>query len=473
MKTEVLSPSNKALKINLDHSIFGTIAEIGGGQEVAREFFRAGGASRTVAKSVSAYDKNFSDAFYKAKSGRYVSEARLNKMLDTEYSEVVDILKKERGSSTRFFAFANTVETINYKKNNQGHGWIGIRFQHNAQSEPNDVILHTILHEKDTFLQQGTLGILGINLIYACYFYNDNSDDFLTSLMDTLSPGRLEINMISISGPVFENYDNRLLSVKLVKHGMTPVSVFDRNGHVQQPGDMLFNKDVMVLRGSFRPVTYLELDMLKSGFALFKKEINEDHPWKNETSVVLCEITLNNLLDEGKFQEKDFLDRVDLLNGMGQNVMITNFKEFYRLSAYFSQFKINLLRMILGADILKKVLDEKYYSDLKGGVLEAFGQLFGNHVKLYIYPYFQAKLKSSVHSKNIAVPENLKKLYEYLLDNKKILDISTQKTIATPDSSKKVAEMIKKNTKGWESLVPVYISENIIKKGLFGHKTRN
>ncbi len=469
MKTEILSPSNKALKINLDHSIFGTIAEIGGGQEVAREFFRAGGASRTVAKSISAYDKNFSDAFYKSKSGRYVSETRLKKMLDIEYSEIVDILKSERGSTTRFFAFANTVETLNYKKNNQGHGWIGIRFQHTAQSEPNDVILHTILHENDTFLQQGTLGILGINLIYACYFYNENSDDFLTSLLDNLSYSRLEINMISISGSCFENYDNRLLSVKLVKHGLTPVSIFDRNGQVQQPGDMLFNKDVMVLRGSFRPVTYLEMDMLKSGFALFKKEVNESHPWQNESSVVLCEITLNNLMDNGEFHEKDFLDRVDLLNGMGQNVMITNFKEFYRLSTYFSQFKINLLRMILGANILKKVIDEKYYSDLKGGILEAFGSLFGNHVKLYIYPYYPAKSKESFNSNNIEVPVNLQKLYGYLLENKKILDINTQKVLQSPDSNKKVAEMIKKKINGWEKLVPVYISENIIKKGLFGH----
>ena len=466
MKNEILSPSNKALKINLDHSIFGTIAEIGGGQEVAREFFRAGGASKTVAKSISAYDKNFSDSIYQAKSGRYVSEARLIKMLDTEYTEVETILKSQRGKNTRFFAFANTVETINYKKNNKGHGWIGVRFQHKPNSAPNDVLLHIILHENDTFLQQGTLGILGINLIFACFFYNTDSDDFLVSLMDNLSTSRVEINMVSMTGPVFKKVDNRLLSVQLVKHGMTPVTVFDRHGQVHQPGDMFFEKDLMVLRGSFRPVTYLEMDMLKSGYALFKKDIN----YQKDTNIVICEITLNNLLDEGTFHEKDFLERVELLNGMGQNVMISNFKEFYRLSSYLSQFKINQLRMVLGADILKKIFDERYYQDLNGGLLEAIAKLFGRKVKLYIYPYFSGGKKKAITSSNIEISKPLNKLYGFLIDNKIILDIETEKVIESAGTNKIIADMIKKKVKGWEKFVPVYISENIKKKGLFGYK---
>jgi hypothetical protein len=466
MEHEILSSENKALKINLNPQIFGTIAEIGGGQEVAREFFRAGGASKTIAKSISAYDKNFSDALYKSKSGRYVSEIRLKKMLDTEYAEITKILTKTRGENSTFFAFANTVETINYRKDNQGHGWLGIRFQLTPLAEPNEIILHTILHENDTILQQRTLSTLGINLIFACYYLSNNIDDLLISLLDNLSNDRLEINMISISGPDFEHCDNRLVSVKLVKHGLTSVSIFDRYGKVQQPGDMLYNKDVMVLRGSFRPVTYIELDMLKSGYALFKKEVN----FNTETSVVLCEMTLNNLLEEGEFHEKDFLDRVDLLNGMGQNVMISNFKEFYRLSAYFSQFNIIQLRLIMGADTLRKVIEEKYYTNLKGGILEAFGRLFGKHVKLYIEPFKDKKENPLLNSKNIEIESQLKMLFNYLLYNEMIIDINTHNSKKLYISNRLVSKMIKEGTPNWEEMVPKYISENIIKKGLFGYK---
>lgn len=471
MEHEILSSGNKALKINLNPAIFGTIAEIGGGQEVAREFFRAGGASKTIAKSISAYDKTFSDSIYKSKLGRYVSEARLVKMLDVEYSELSELLYNTRGNTSTFFAFANTVETINYKKDNKGHGWLGIRFQSSPKSKPNDVIIHVILHENDTILQQSTLSVLGINLIFASFYLTNNIDGFLISLLDNLSADRLEINMISVSGSVFAKIDNRLLSVKLVKLGLTQVSAFNRNGEVQQLGDMVYNKNVMLLRGSFRPVTYIEIDMLKSGYATFKKDVD----FKDNTSVVLCEITLNNLLDKGKFHEKDFLDRVDLLNGMGQNVMISNFKEFYRLSAYFSQFYINQLRMIMGADILKKVIDEKYYENLKGGILEAFGRLFAKQVKLYIYPFKNTANEPFTTSRNIEIPSHLKALVDYLQYNEKIIDINpiafrSKKINSLIYSNRKVSEMIKNNDVDWRKMVPKYISDNIIKKGLFSYK---
>ncbi len=466
MEREILSSENKALKINLNSAIFGTIAEIGGGQEVAREFFRAGGASKTIAKSISAYDKNYSDAIYKSNLDRYVSESRLIKMLDVEYSELVELLNTPRGKVSTFFAFANTVETINYKKNNKGHGWLGMRFQLTPQSQSNDVIIHTILHENDTILQQRTLSILGINLIYAGFYLHNNIDEFLISLMDNLSGERLEINMLSVTGPDFANNDNRLLSVKLIKFGLTQVSVFDRNGEIQQPGDMVYNKNVMLLRGSFRPISFIELDMLDSGFKTFKNDVN----FNDDSSLVLCEITLNNLMDDGEFNEKDFLDRVDLLNGMGQNVMISNFKEFYRLSAYVSQFNINQLRLIMGANILKRVINEKYYENLKGGILEAFGRLFGKHVKLYIYPYKQKINGPFITSKNIEIPSQLKYLFDYLLYNEKIIDIDAKKFDFEAYNNKKLSNMIKNNKKGWENMVPKYISENIIKKGLFEYK---
>jgi len=468
MKNEILSISNKALKINLNPKIFGTVAEIGGGQEVAREFFRAGGASKTIAKSISAYDKTFSDSIYKAKSGRYVSESRLLKMLDAEYSELEQLLKISRSNNTTFFAFANTVETINYKKNNKGHGWIGIRFQNEPNEKVNDVIIHAVLHENDTILQQKTLSTIGINLIYACFYLNKNIDEFIISLSDNLTYDRFEINMISVNGPCFKKIDKRLLSVKLVKFGLTEVSIFDRYGEIQQPGDFVYNKNVMLLRGRFRPISYIEIDMLKSGYSNLKKDVQ----FTKENSVVICEITLNNLLDEGKFHEKDFLDRVDLLNGIGQNVMITNFKEFYRLSAYFSQFNINQLRMIMGSDILIKVFDEKYYDHLKGGLLEAFGRLFAKNVKLYIYPFKNLQTNKTYKIKNLVIQKHLISLLNFLIENKKIIDIKAKNFDFNINTNREISHMIKNNDKKWLHMVPKYVSENIINKKLFDYKTK-
>jgi len=468
MKNEILSISNKALKINLNPKIFGTVAEIGGGQEVAREFFRAGGASKTIAKSISAYDKTFSDSIYKSKSGRYVSESRLLKMLDAEYSELEQLLKISRSNNTTFFAFANTVETINYKKNNKGHGWIGIRFQNEPNEKVNDVIIHAVLHENDTILQQKTLSTIGINLIYACFYLNKNIDEFIISLSDNLTYDRFEINMISVNGPCFKKIDKRLLSVKLVKFGLTEVSIFDRYGEIQQPGDFVYNKNVMLLRGRFRPISYIEIDMLKSGYSNLKKDVQ----FTKENSVVICEITLNNLLDEGKFHEKDFLDRVDLLNGIGQNVMITNFKEFYRLSAYFSQFNINQLRMIMGSDILIKVFDEKYYDHLKGGLLEAFGRLFAKNVKLYIYPFKNLQTNKTYKIKNLVIQKHLISLLNFLIENKKIIDIKAKNFDFNINTNREISHMIKNNDKKWLHMVPKYVSENIINKKLFDYKTK-
>ncbi len=472
MNPETLTTNRKALQINLDSSIYGSFAEIGAGQEVARHFFQAGAASGTVAKTISAYDKSFSDWLYNNnKPGRYVSEGRLNKMLEREFQEINNLLKERKDENTRYFSFANTVTTVNFSKDNYSHGWLGIYFQLNPGSESNKVVLHVNLLENDALLQQQTLGILGVNLIWACYKKYDRPNDFIKSLMDNLSSDRLEISMLRMSGPDLNYVDNRLLSVQLVKNGMTSATIFDRNGDVQQPADMLYKKNVLAFRGSFRPITYVGFDMLKTSYRMFKKDKNYDR----DNTISLCEMTLNNLLEKGNLDERDFLARVDLLNGMGQNVMISNFREYFKLVSYFSQFKYRKLRIVIGVPTFLNVLDEKYYQKLKGGILEALGKLFPENMKLYVYPTI-ASVNIETHnsddmlltSKNIQLPEDINLLYQYLLKNKKIVDIKDVKKEWLYINSANVLNMIKNNKPGWGKMVPKYIEKGIKEKGLFG-----
>ncbi|MEN8224791.1 MAG: TonB-dependent receptor [Bacteroidota bacterium] len=473
MEREILSTNRKALRINLNALIYGSFAEIGGGQEVARHFFQAGGASGTVAKTVSAYDKAFSDKLYnKNREGRYVSEGRLIKMLDTEYDELTSLLKDKRQADTTFFSFANTVETLNFSKSNDAHGWMGVKFQCRSGTESNEVIMHVNLKENDALLQQQTLGILGVNLIFACYYNNDRPNVFLRSLLDNLSRDRVEISMIRMSGPDLEYVDNRLLAVQLVKNNMTKAVMFDREGNVQQPSDMLYKKNVLAFRGSFRPITYVGFDMLKSSFSIFKK----DRHYQRDNTIAVCEMTLNNLMEEGELDERDFLDRVDILNGMGQHVMVSTFREYYKLVGYFSRFKIGRLRIVIGIPTFLNVLNEQYYLNLKGGILEALGKLFPENTKIYVYPTLSSvsldKKDTSgelLTSKNIELPEKLRPLYEYLTKSRKIIDIEDVNKDRLYISSPYVLKMIRDGLPGWEEMVPNYIEEVIKDKRLFGY----
>jgi hypothetical protein len=473
MEREILSTNRKALKINLNPAIYGSFAEIGGGQEVARHFFQAGGASGTVAKTISAYDKAFSDALYHSStSGRYVSEQRLHEMLEAEYENLTQILGETRGLNSQFFSFANTIEILNYQKSNRGQGWIGMRFQLKPETEPNQVILHVNLLENDGLMQQNTLGVLGVNLIYACFFLYQFPSQFLRSLFDNISADRLEITMIRMSGPDLDYVDNRLLSVQLVKNGMTKAIMFDRHGQVQQPYDMLYKKNVLALRGSFRPVTIVIVDMLRTSFRIFKK----DEDYEKDHTISICEMTLSNLMQEGEMDEQDFLDRVAILNGMGQNVMVSNFREYYMLVQYFSQFKIKKLRIIIGIPTLMNFFEKKYYTNLRGGVLEAMGKFFIDNMKLYVYPTISSvtiddptKGEDLVTSKNLMLADDINDLYQFLIKNRMIIDITDAKKEWLWINSQIVIKIIKEGISGWERMVPKYIEKQIKEKKLFGY----
>ncbi len=463
MQHEIIPTERKALKINLDTDFYGSFAEIGGGQEVARHFFLAGGASGTIAKTISAYDKSFSDFNYNDnKPGRYVSEDRLIKMLKHEYYQSVKLLSEKR-PGTRFFAFADTVEVLNYAKTNYSHGWMGVKFQSKAGGKPNTVVIHVKLLENEARLQQTTLGVLGVNLLYACVYYLDKPLVFLKSLTDNLSLDRFRITMIHMSGPDLDYVDNRLLAVQLVKLGISRAMMFDKHGNVRQPSDMLYKKNVLALRGSFRPITYVTKDILRNSLELFQK----DEDYREDNTLSFCELSLNNLLSEGELNERDFLERVDMLNSIGQNVMVSDIREYYRLVEFFGQFKLKKLRIVIGVPTLEKVFDKKYYTHLKGGILEAVGKMFPLNMKLYIYPTLLQESGELVTSKSVKMDDDLKTLYQYLQENKFILDLKSKMSKQLHITSHQVLEMIKAGNNEWEKYVPMSIAKIIKEKKLF------
>ena len=418
---QVLTPRQKALQINLNKNIYGTFSEIGAGQETVRYFFRAGAASKTIAKAISAYDKEVSDSIYgKEPDNRYVSQARLLKMLDHEIKLIEDRIDRNNNSGRIFFTYANTVTTINFNKTFKGHGWVGIRFQLQESEAYNEIILHVRFHENEAKLQQETLGILGVNLIYGAFFYSDNPKKIINSLYDELSIDKIEIDMINFSGPRYHSVDNRLLSLQLVKNGMSDAAVFRPNGKNVLPADELYNKNILALRGSFRPVTHVNIDMCYQGLKMFMKEKNVDH----QNTKVLFEITLSNLLSSGEINEQDFLDRADVLGKLGYTVLISNFSEYYRLVDYFSRFTSERIGITMGVNNLLDIFEESYYTGLSGGIMEAFGKLFKQQMRIYLYPYINQETGELLNSDNLKVNESLKDLYKYFKKNKRIVDIN-------------------------------------------------
>lgn len=463
----ILSTKEKALSINLNPRIYGTIAEIGGGQETARHLFQAGGSSNTIAKSVSAYDKNFSNHFYtrlgKQEATRYVSRERLLCMLDKEYDELSRVLT-DKQKKNQLFVFANTVETINFHKTNQGHGWLGVCFHGKSLHTSNYIYIHVRLHEKDTLLQQYTLGTLGINLLYACFLRETNPNIFLCTLMENLDPSRVEIDFAHMEGPELSFVNNRLLNVQLVKNGITQAMMFNAQGEVLPAADILYKKNILAFRGEFRPINRLGMEIIKQSFLKFSK----DPDYTPESTFSLCEITLNSLLNHGDFDEQDFLDRVDILNAIGQNVMISNCKEFYELSEYFSRFNTGKIRIVMGIPTFTKLLDKSYYTLLKGQILEAMGRLFTTSTKIYLYPQLTNK-GQLISSQDLNFDQDISKLFQFLCMNQRIVDINIeniQNDLFQIDTDE-VRKLIQAGDSKWECWVDPLVANIIKERRLF------
>ena len=464
-----IGTKQKALAINLDPKIYGSFAEIGAGQDVAANFFKAGASSGTIAKTMSAYDMIFSDAIYGIQQvKRYVSEQRLISMLDHEYGLLIERLAAQRGATTTFFAFSDTVSALNYQKTNEGHGWMGVRFQLEPNGAFNDVVLHVKLLDNDTNLQQQAVGILGVNLMYACFYYHSAAPVFLLSLMDDLSKDRIQIDMIRFEGPDFSKVDNRLMSLHLVKYGFTDAALFGPDGKNVQPSEALYKKHCVVIRGRFRPLINVHLDMLNTGVKQFLQEGDVD---KNNV-VVVAELTLQSLKERNadeaaEIDEKDFLDRVDILCSLGQTVMISNFHEYYKLVAYLSKITKLKMGVVLGYPNLEYIFSEEHYVDLPGGILESFATLFSRKVKLFIYPTLRDGIIFNCLRFN--PPQHLIDLYRYLIANNKIEDIRHYSENNLHVQTDIVLQLIKQGAEGWEQYVPAEVAAMIKERCLFGY----
>lgn len=462
---QIPSIKDKALRINLNESIYGTFAEIGAGQETVRHFFRAGASSGTIAKAMSAYDKDFSDAIYGVEEdGRYVTESRLKKMLAHETRLIEERLKRDKHPNKIFFSYANTVATIDFAKQYKGHGWVGIKFQVEPDEEYNEIILHIRFKETDARLQQETLGILGVNLIYGAFYKHNDPKRLLRYLYDHLDKDQLEIDTINFSGPRFANVDNRLMSLQLVKNGMTDAVMFGPDGKNILPAAVLYKKNILALRGSFRPVTKVNMNMYKKSYNMFIQENKVD----KENTFVVFEITLSNLKAEGEIDERDFLDRAELLCSLGQTVMISNFQEYFKVVEYFSNYTKARMGLTMGVNNLVEIFDEKYYRHLSGGILEAFGKLFYRDLKVYLYP-MKDEEGNIINSDNLKVHPRMKELYKFFKFNGKVVDITDFEEQNLEIFSRQVLKMISNGDNGWEEMLPDGIAELIKTQRLFGY----
>ena len=456
----------KALKINLNENIYGSFAEIGAGQETVRQFFRAGGASSTIAKSISAYDKDFSDAIYGIENDkRYVTENRLRKMLIWETDLIEERLTRDKHPNKLFFSFANTVATIDFAKKFKGHGWVGIKFQVEPGCDYNEIIIHIRFKENVARLQQETLGILGTNLIYSAFYKFNKPKKLLKYLYDNLDKDQLEIDTINFSGPLFKNVDNRLISLQLVKKGMTDAVMFSPDGKNILPAKVLYKKNILALRGSFRPVTKVNVEMYLNSVKLFLKQKNVNL----DNTQVVFEITLSNLKSDGEIDEQDFLDRAKLLCSLGQTVLISDFKEYYKLVEYFSLYTKKKIGITMGINNLIEIFDPKYYTHLSGGILEAFGKLFFKNVKVFAYPMLNED-GVIINSDNLKVHPRMKELYKFFKYNGKVEDVEDYDINHLKIFSREVLVLINNGDPKWEEMLPKGVTKLIKEQKLFGYK---
>lgn len=460
-----LTPLNKAHRINLNPSIYGTFAEIGAGQEVARHFFLAGKASQTVAKTISAYDMTFSDEIYgREKNGRYVCEPRLEKMLNHEFSLLVERLSGKRGPDTQFFTFANTVATGSANDKKYCHGWMGIRFQKHPRGPHNDIILHVRMQDRHRLQQQEALGILGVNLVDAAFYHSDNPEEFIPCLVDNLKEGQIIIDVLRFHGEELKHFNPHLMNLELVHRGLSEAVLFGPNKEILHVSDAVYKKAILVQRGIYRPVTKTHLDVLSKGLSHFKKDFN----LTDTQCLSVMELTMRNLQQtDGEVDTKDFLDRIETLCSLGQHVLVSNFVYFYSLKTFFRQYTQEPMAIVVGASHLDRVFDENRYKDLAGGILEGLGKLLDANTKLYVYPHKTDM--TCMTAKSFFPPPALKNIYAHFKDSGQICDIAGCDETEIYTHSDQVHQMILKKNPQWETLVPTGVRDLIRTKKLFGY----
>ncbi|EJF52273.1 hypothetical protein SapgrDRAFT_0529 [Saprospira grandis DSM 2844] len=461
---QFLETEQKALEINLDPRIYGSFAEIGAGQEVARYFFKVGAAAGTIAKTISAYDKVVSDDIYgREPSGRYVCESRLYRMLDHEYELLLDRLSGQRPDLC-LFAFADTITTINYHRTIKGQGWMGMRFQLSPHAEPNEIVLHIELQDGNANLQQQAVGILGVNLLYACYRYHADYKELLASLLDKLED-RIRIDVVRMKGPDFEHIDNRLLLLSLVEQKLTDVAVFDKKGQPVHISEFLYKKNLLLVRGNYNPSTLLSLDMIRASAAQFRADFSR----RAMDCFVMTEMTLHSLQgEENTTDEKNFLERARLLNYLGQYVMITDCDRYHKLIQYAFDYRIQHLGLVLENNLLLSLLSGKYERNKDGRLLTAFGEVFTRSVTLYAYPELKEGSGELLQTHNLPIPEGMRNLYQHLLDQRQIRDVEGYNEDVLHIRSREALRKIQAAEEGWEAMLSDRVARYIQERGAFG-----
>lgn len=452
----------KALALNLDATTYGTFAEIGGGQEVARWFFSVGGAAGTVAKTISAYDMAVSDSLY-GRTDRYVSRQRLQAMLDREFGQLVEGLGTGRGDAKRFFIFADTVATRRFRGQGNGRGWMGVRFQARPHEEPSDIIIHAHLMDSTAAREQDALGVLGVNLIHAALYRRGEPGELLASLMDGLGRERIEIDMAKFRGPAFAGVDNRLISLQLVQRGLTDAAMFTAGGEVVQPSEVLHKKPVLVERGSFRPPTKLTLDLLERARGQFLQEPTV----QGQVPVVLAEMTLRSLSEGPTTDHADFLARADILGALGFDVLISRFEPYHQVAEYLTRYTDGMIGLALGLPALREVSDERYYADLPGGVLESVGRMFKRSVKMYVHPTRDPVSGRIETLENSPPPAPWHHLHNLLLETGRVEPIRSYDESYLSIRTQDVLARIEQGDPAWESMVPGVVAQMVKRKRLF------
>ena len=458
----MLETTQKALEINLNGAIYGTFAEIGAGQEVVRHFFRAGGGAGTIAKSMSAYDMNISDDIY-GKAERYVSLERLETMLSRESELLRSRLDKTSMKKRSFFAFANTVQT----KSSQGNGWMGVRFQRHEGGEFSQVVLHVNMFDRSSIQQQEVVGVIGVNLIYACYHHLwERGEEFIRSLMDNLPPNRLEIDMIQVSGEAFEGEDSRLWSLELVKQNLCYSVMFNPAGNVLLAKDCLYTKNILICRGGYRPPSRLNQDMMDKAAVAFRTQLPSG---ERDNLLVLPEISMNTLLERGKVDNKDFLARVNLLGEMGHYTLISNYQSYAGLSRYLSTISKKEAAIALNYYSLEEMLDEKNYEEHPGGLLGGMAETLGRRTRLYCYPAWDDERGGLLTGEQVGATREVAHLVKYLRLKKRMNFLKDAEPDCVMIWSRELLKMIQSGSDGWEEMVPEVVRDRVVRDRLFGH----
>jgi hypothetical protein len=393
--TEKLDTHRKALTVNIDASTFGSFAEIGAGQEVVRWFLVVGGASGTVAKSISAYDKEVSDSLYGTGS-RYVSRERLEAMLETEWTQLLGQLEKTRGKDKRFFSFVDTVSARNYAGTNEAHGWVGLRFQSHPGDEPNNIFLHINMRDSSNILQQEAIGILGVNLLYAAFYQLQTKESFFEGLGNDVVMERLEIDCVDFRGPAFASWDRLTVLAYLVHAGLAEAVCFSPSGAALPPNEFLHKKAVVLAPGYFGHVdpvhAHIHTQMLAAGIQELSRELGES------TSAPIgcfCFSAAPITAQESAPEIPDLLARINALLAQGGDVLLFRERELYSMTALVNRYTKAPLRFIAGLSLLIRAFDDPYFN-LEGRLLEALARLLAQNVRIYAYPMTAFDLQEAI-----------------------------------------------------------------------------